>query len=342
MTYRFKLKEPIAEGVRRIGLEQIDIAAARLAARQDVPSAIHDARRCLKRLRALLRLVRPGLPGGVYKREAAQLADIGRLLSGARDLDVMLATLDKLAARQGGTNNAAALQLRKLVTARRRQSAGGDDRRKALQCLEHVRKLFKGRAIQGVGLEHLGDGLEATLRKARKTFHKACDRDSDEAFHAWRKTVQQHWRHMALLSRCWPEALSARAAEAKELSRLLGEDHDYAVLVAFARAQPEAALDVGDLAKLIELCRSCQAELRAEARLRGERLLAERADDLKDRVTLYWSSARRLADLRPSKGAPPNGQGGSKGRTRQLQPEPAQARARRRSRPRRAPARAAG
>lgn len=309
MTYRFKLKESIAEGVRRIGLEQIDIASARLASRQDIPSAIHDARRCLKRLRALLRLVRPGLADGAYRREAARLAGIGRLLSGARDLDVMLATLDKLSARQGEPSGDAALQLRKLVTARRRRSASGGDRRMALQRLQQVRKLFEGKAIELIGLDHLGEGLEATLRKTRKAFHKAYDKGSDEAFHAWRKRVQQHWRHMALLTRCWPEALSARASEAKELSRLLGEDHDYAVLVAFARAQPEGTLDAAGLASLVELCRGRQADLRAEARLRGERLLAERADDLKDRVTLYWSSARGLADLRPSKDAAPNGDG---------------------------------
>ena len=31
MSYRFKLQEPIAEGVRRVGLEQIEIAKAKLA-----------------------------------------------------------------------------------------------------------------------------------------------------------------------------------------------------------------------------------------------------------------------------------------------------------------------
>ena len=69
MTYRFKLQEPISEGVRRIGLEQIEIAAAKLASKDDVASCIHDARRCLKRLRALLRLIRPGLAETVYRRE---------------------------------------------------------------------------------------------------------------------------------------------------------------------------------------------------------------------------------------------------------------------------------
>src|SRR4029079_19518957 len=99
MTYRFKLQEPIGPGVRRIGLEQIEIAEAKLSSKEDVAAAIHDARRCLKRVRALLRLIRPGLEEDVYRREVERLASTGKLLSGARDLDVMRQTLRKLESR---------------------------------------------------------------------------------------------------------------------------------------------------------------------------------------------------------------------------------------------------
>ena len=73
MTYRFKLQEPIGQGVRRIGLEQIEIAEAKLASKDDISAAIHDARRCLKRVRALLRLIQPGLEEDLYRREAERL-----------------------------------------------------------------------------------------------------------------------------------------------------------------------------------------------------------------------------------------------------------------------------
>jgi hypothetical protein len=109
---------------------------------------------------------------------------------------------------------------------------------------------------------------------------------------------------MALLSRGWPEALSARASEAKEMSRLLGEDHDYAVLLALARERGAAMLEPEDLAALAALCRSCQAALRAAAKPRGERLFAEPASNLETRVALYWASAQRLADLEPTRDPP--------------------------------------
>jgi CHAD domain-containing protein len=303
MTYRFKLQEPIALGVRCVGIEQLDIAAARLGSKDDIPAAIHDARRCLKRLRALLRLIRPGLGDAAYRREAKRLTGTGKLLSGARDLFVMQQTLAKLEDRFGAMPNGGAERLRKLLAqghARGRRS-GPDARRQALQRLDQARRLFTGKAADGIELEHVVDGLETVYRKARKAFRHAYREPSDETFHAWRKKVQVHWRHMSLLSRGWPEALSARAGEAKELSRLLGEDHDYSVLLAFAAGEGASRLEPQDIAALAERCRACQADLRAQARPRGERLFAERADDLKERVTLYWTSAGCLAAMAPAK-----------------------------------------
>jgi CHAD domain-containing protein len=305
MAYRFKLQEPIAEGVRRIGLEQIEIAATKLATKDDIAVAIHDARRCLKRLRALLRLIRPGLGEAAYRGETERLIGIGRLLSGARDRFVMQQTLDKLESRFGALPNGSANGLRKLLVngpaGGRRQGANG--RRQALTELGQAKRLLTGTSVQAIDLEHVVEGLEAAYHKARKAFRHAYKQPSDESFHAWRKRVQQHWRHMALLSRGWPEAMSARAAEAKELSRLLGEDHDLAVLVAFADEQARPRLEPQDVAALSALCRKCQAELRAEARPRGERLFAERADDLEKRVKLYWISANSLAALSPGEQA---------------------------------------
>jgi hypothetical protein len=299
MAYRLNLQEPIAEGVRRVGLEQIEIADTKLASGDDVPAAIHDTRRCLKRLRALLHLVRPGLDETAYRQEANQLAAIGRLLSPARDSHVMQQTLAKLA-HSGPLPKSTAVRLRRLMgpdRARNGKQARPDGRAAALARLKRARKLFAGKAIENLELQHLVDGLEITYAKARKAMRKAYAKPSDEAFHTWRKSTQRHWRHMQLLSHAWPEALMARAGEAKELSRLLGEDHDYAVLVAFAEKRGKSAVGAEDLAPLVDLCRSHQQELRTLAKLRGERLLAEGAESFKQRVALYWSSARSLCDL---------------------------------------------
>jgi hypothetical protein len=302
MTYRFKLHEPIARGTSRIGLAQIDIAHARLASPDDLRTAVHDARRCLKRLRALLRIVRPALRENVYRREARRIVAIGRLLADERDRHVMHETLRNLQRRFGPLPGGIGPRLGKLLArnAGRESGLSTRPRRQALEGLARTRAFFARADRADIALEHVAEGLERTYRKARRAFREAYAQPSDEAFHGWRKAVQQHWRHMQLLSRGWPDLLGGRAGEAKELSRVLGEDHDLAVLLAFASEQREAELPARDRTALAELCRTCQTELRNLAEPRGRRLFAEPAADLSQRIVLYWSAAQRLHALAPA------------------------------------------
>jgi hypothetical protein len=84
-------------------------------------------------------------------------------------------------------------------------------------------RLRKGaEALAGVALDARSydpawDGLEKVYRKARRAFAVAYAEPDDEAFHEWRKAVQQHWRHMALIANAWPDAMKAREALAREL-----------------------------------------------------------------------------------------------------------------------------
>jgi hypothetical protein len=301
MSYRLKVDEPIAEGASRVGLEQVGIAEARLAQREEVAAAIHDTRRCLKRLRALLRLVRPGLPDSTYKREANRIAGVGRLLAGARDQYVMRETLENLDGRFAGLPKRIAKQLTKLMangTGGKGLSRSSPERRRALESLAHTRRFFTSLEKRDIAIEHVAAGLERSYKRARRAFREAYEKPADEAFHEWRKAVQQHWRHMQLLSGGWPEVMSGRADEAKEVSRLLGADHDLHVLLAFATERGKAVLSSDDLATLTTTCKSMQEELRALARPRGARLFAEPAKDLTERIALYWQAARDLSAAR--------------------------------------------
>ena len=297
MSYKLKVKEPLVEGLRRIALEQIDIAEGELRGNADPAAAVHNSRRALKRLRALLRLVRPGLDEVVYRRESQRFAAIGRLLAGARDRHVMQQTLKALGA-QTPLPASLAPAFERLFDQGPAESQPPDPRAKAARKLAFARKVFAGDTLAAIEREHVSQGLEIVYRKARR-LHRHCHagQATDEDFHALRKGVQQHWRHMQLLSRAWPEALSARAEEAKALSQLLGEDHDLHVLRSFAQTHANA-LPEDALAALTRATSDAQSTLRMRARLHGDRLFAERARDLTERLRTYWTAAKALAALR--------------------------------------------
>jgi hypothetical protein len=94
--------EALGAGLRRIALGQLDIAIEMLEGpqRRLTPERrVHEARKALKRLRALLRLVHDELGEATYERERELLRSCGVRLAKARDAEVLLGTLDDLIER---------------------------------------------------------------------------------------------------------------------------------------------------------------------------------------------------------------------------------------------------
>ena len=58
--------------------------------------AVHEARKSLKKVRAVLRLVRPVVGEKGYRRENTCFRDAGRPLSVARDAQILVQTVEQL------------------------------------------------------------------------------------------------------------------------------------------------------------------------------------------------------------------------------------------------------
>ena len=78
MSYGLTFDETPAEAVERVRREQLEAAAESLDDGDDPVEAIHDARKRIKKTRALLRLARPGLKRKAYRRRNRALRDAGR------------------------------------------------------------------------------------------------------------------------------------------------------------------------------------------------------------------------------------------------------------------------
>ena len=94
-AFRLQRDEPVGKGIARMAHGRIIHALEELGGATDSTpeEAVHEARKDVKKLRALLRLVRSSTSAKVRTRENEALRDVGRSLSGKRDADVMLATL---------------------------------------------------------------------------------------------------------------------------------------------------------------------------------------------------------------------------------------------------------
>lgn len=292
MPYRFKRNEDLRKGFRRIAREQLDIVARELGMTIVSDKSVHAGRKALKRLRALIRCATPALGPKVARKHDLAIRDISRLLSQRRDADVSLDTLKKLEAHFGSEAANGLLPLRTALEASR--ASASDVLDKAVLEDVHRRlakegKRFKSAKLKGRGIAPYIEGIGKSYRdgiKARKAAYRA---PSDDTFHELRKAVQAHWRHMSLLSRAWPEAYSARVALARDLSQLLGDDHDLAMLKVAAQPLTDAECSI-----ICNLCERRQSELREAVKYRAELLYSEPADTFESRMAAYWASGSKI------------------------------------------------
>jgi CHAD domain-containing protein len=253
--------EPALEGLRRMALGQLDLAIEMMDAPDGSPpdeKAVHETRKALKRLRALVRLLRPELGEEAFARESAALRGAGRRLAAARDAEVMVSTLDgvlkraprKLARRRR------VRELRRAVVAERELAAAraiGDAawRAQVLDELWAIRHRVIGWRLEDTaGIETIEPGLQRIYRQGRNRYRRAARGKGDRgrALHEWRKRVKDLRYAAEMLDRREPAAggsgarrkrggkparttpVGKLARRADELAEVLGEEHDLAVL----------------------------------------------------------------------------------------------------------------
>jgi CHAD domain-containing protein len=321
--------ERLAAGMQRMALGQVDLAIELLGGHGGPldERAVHETRKALKRLRALLRLLRGELGERVFASENAVLGDLGARLAGARDSEVALATLNGLIARhprklerRGGV-----LKLRRRLSAERErmeQLTLGDERTRA-EVLSELRAF--GARVSAWRLPDRGasalvePGLRAVYTQGRRRYRRAAAGKGERArtMHEWRKRVKDLRYAAELLQRHEPKAAAHRgkrsrgkaagkqarslrrlARRADELGEMLGEDHDLVLLAALIRAgssggaRGEAPIPRRTRKLLLKLIARRRRQLRQRALRAGERLYRESPKRFIRRVRAAHASER--------------------------------------------------
>jgi CHAD domain-containing protein len=301
-TYRLRKGEDVTDGVRRIATGRADSAIDHLRGDvdDDFAAAVHEARKDLKKLRSVLRLVRDPLGDEVYRAENDRYRDAAQLLSGARDAEVKLETLAALEERFDGRLPRPGLAplLNGLEGEREALSnpaslSDGDDFSvtDAANRIEQGHDAIAEWELDGEGFELIADGLRRSYGRGRNRFQDTKDDPSAENVHEWRKRVKDLWYHLRIVQNARPNKLKKVRDRAHDLSDLLGDHHDLAVLREDAEGRA-GLLRRETLDSLDELIEQRQAELLDDALAVGEKLYAEKPKKLVARIEGYWTGWR--------------------------------------------------
>jgi CHAD domain-containing protein len=277
--YRLHADEYVPDGIRRIARGRLTDAHEQLdgASKRGLGAAVHDTRKDLKRLRACLRLTRDTLGEDTYERENTTFRMAGRRLSGPRDAQVLVETLDALAARfadELAPTVTAALRAR-MHDEHERANAALHENDTAVATtigeLAEARTRTAGWTLDDEGFGALKPGLRRVYRRGRKRIRVASQRPTDENLHEARKRVKDLWHATQIVRPAAPKALKQFSKRSHRLADLLGDDHDLAVLREYVERHPQCFDDESSKQALLAvLDRRREALQRAALKLGGK------------------------------------------------------------------------
>jgi CHAD domain-containing protein len=296
MPYRFKAKESVEENVRRIAQEEVDSAVDLLshASSRKRDEAVHEARKSIKKTRALLRLVAPEL-GKTFCQENKRFRDTGHQLSVLRDAAALLETVGHIGERHG-----AALDRRLPGPIRRglqrqkreleQQFAASKTIPRAASALRSASKRIHAWPLGRDGFKAIAPGLERSYRAGRRALKRAKQKHDAVSYHDLRKRVKDHWYHVRLLESIWTEVMQAHEASLKELETWLGEDHNVSVLREKLEENPGDFGGEQTVRVFLALAEEYQKELQEKALGLAERVYAEKPRTFIEDIGALWDA----------------------------------------------------
>lgn len=311
MAYQLKAGEPVGDAVIRIARQQLRRAVAEIDdVELDRHATVHQVRKRCKKVRGLLRLVRPAL-GATYAHENACIREAAGQLSHVRDAQTRVETFDGLVSHFGSAlDQDFVAQVRARLVARRSEVVDDetdlDDRlRRVRLALQEADARSGHWQLDEEGFAAIAGGVEKTCRRGRKAMAAAYETPTAETFHTWRKRTKYYGFQLRLLRPLWPAVFKAQGDAASRLGDLLGDDHDLAVLAATLehelaheleqeQEQEQAPLGTdGAVEALFALIQQRRLTLQQQARPLGERLFAESPGALIARFERCWGAWQR-------------------------------------------------
>ncbi len=272
----------------------------------DPAELVHEARKAIKRMRALARLLRDELGEQEFARVDASLRSAGRRLAGARDADVRLATLRELIERHphtlapsrgpsngNGPEREGIRRLEEQLQRERLNNSQPSDIDEVLADIAAMRDQLARWSLVDTDFATLSPGLRRLYREGRHRYaHCARVQGRDEQdVHDWRKRVKSLYYALDMLGAKKAKGARRATRRADRLGDLLGSEHDLWMLCAYVEAHPEAfGTDTAAKDELLSLIEQRRRRLRKRALSLGARLYKRKPGKFTRRIS------RALAD----------------------------------------------
>jgi CHAD domain-containing protein len=267
VAHRIGRHEPFGEALWRLLADDVDKARRELAGSGARAERLHRARLRLKRARSELKVLKPAL-GNVAGDLKTVLAGAAKMLGGARDADVAVATARELRAAADG--DAGLDRVVAALEGKAREAHRHDTPSAAvIERLAAVQTKLAAAVTEIDGGKLLARALRRSYEDGRKAMRRARTTLSTPDLHAWRKEVKDLWHLIRLARKRLPGKVAAVAGDLARLGDMLGRDHDHAVLAEKLALAPDAN---PSLMRQLAMIAAGRRTLEKEAFALGEKL----------------------------------------------------------------------
>jgi CHAD domain-containing protein len=204
VSFELKPREQVNRGLRRLVRKELRGARRALDAKHPpTPDSIHEARKSLKKVRAIVALIDADDGRGVG-RAKKRLRKIGRTLSRVRDADAMFEIVAKLHRIAPRLLDAPSLKALRTWLAGRRSAALAAAGKKNTwhrveDDLQTLRRKAKRWRPSHRAFGALSRGIADSLQRGKKALARARKHRRADDFHRWRKQIKSLWYELRLL-----------------------------------------------------------------------------------------------------------------------------------------------
>ena len=299
MAFELRPRQSTARDLRRLARKELRRARDELAGtRTPGDESIHGARKSVKKVRAILELMENDAGDGLARSEKG-LRAVNRTLSGLRDAQAMIETLDKLCLAHPELFSARAhADVRRRLTARKqamiRAAARDGGLHDAAGELRTLAKRANHWQSAHDGFAALAPGIDKSHRRARKALARARETQAAPEFHEWRKAVKSLWYAVRLVGG-GSAAITRDIRALDSAERWLGDDHNLFVLCAELSSDALLRASPLDFERLRRVVDGLQRALRRKAIARVRPVFAVKSGAYVRRAKRAWQARRRAA-----------------------------------------------
>jgi len=294
--FEIRKRETFEQGIYRL-LESLNTDTARLLiAGSRVHLSIHEARKNIKKLRAVLRLIRHEIGIEKYQELNIFYRETGQKIALLRDDTSMVELLENFKENIKSPELQKVIQKSIRLAKKKREKEFADfyKNKKGAQLnksLSGKMAALKQANISGNPEIFIMQSVGKVHRDTIKRMKQAEKEGSNEAYHNWRKQVKYLMFQMMILKNAWPKFFDAYIDELDKLQKLLGSLHDLNILNNYAVQGDLLTLDKKQKEALLNYIYPRRASLKKQVHVIGKQLFAENSVAFSKRVLGIWNNS---------------------------------------------------